>query len=234
MTAGLFVTGTGTGVGKTFATRALARALVRDGGRRVAALKPLETGCDPEPLDALALARACGRPELAHHRGLYRVAPPLAPYAATLEGHPAPPDPEQLAVTCRHLAREADVILVEGAGGILVPLDGTRDLADFARCLGLPIVLVARDALGVLSHVLTAVDSLRLRALDLAGVVLMPPPSGPADPSRATNARILADRLAPAWIVPFPPCADDDDALADTATTSGLLARALETLSHPP
>jgi len=90
MTPGLFVGGTGTGVGKTYVARALARALSREAGRAVAALKPLETGCDPDPLDALALAGACGRPELAHHRGLYRVPPPLAPYAATLGGLPAP------------------------------------------------------------------------------------------------------------------------------------------------
>jgi len=228
--AGLFVSGTGTGVGKTFVTRALARALGSQARRTVAALKPLETGCDPDPLDALALARACHRPELARHRGFYRVAPPLAPYAATLAGLPAPPDPEQMAVTCRHVAASSDVLLVEGAGGVLVPWDGTRDLADFAALLGLPVLLVAQDTLGVLSHTLTAAESLRLRAVPLAGVVLTPAPGDADDPSRASNLRILAERLDPSWVVSFPSCPDDDDRLADAARDSGLLARVLETL----
>ncbi|MDD9934512.1 MAG: dethiobiotin synthase, partial [Myxococcales bacterium] len=78
---GWFVTGVGTGVGKTYISRGLTRALA-DSGRSVAAIKPLETGVAPDPLDARALARACGRPELATAPGLYRVAPPLAPHAA--------------------------------------------------------------------------------------------------------------------------------------------------------
>src|SRR5690349_14088900 len=103
---GLFITATGTGAGKTFVSRGLACELTRS-GRRVAALKPLETGIAPasNPLpsgvsqlaptpipDATQLARACGRPELAQAAGFYRAALPVAPYAAALASGEPPPD----------------------------------------------------------------------------------------------------------------------------------------------
>ncbi|MCC6875278.1 MAG: dethiobiotin synthase [Sandaracinaceae bacterium] len=220
---GLFVSGTGTGVGKTWVTRGLARALAR-GGERVVALKPIETGCDPEPADAIALARACGRPELARAPGLYRARLPAAPYAAQLEGEPAP-DLGALAARARELAR-ADLALVEGAGGLLVPATRHQDMADLARALALPIGLVAVDALGVLSDVLAYVEVARARGLAVAWVALTPrvPPSG----SPPHNAAILAERLA----IPVQRVAqagDEDDALADAVERAGLveLTRAL-------
>ncbi|MFW5925199.1 MAG: dethiobiotin synthase [Myxococcota bacterium] len=220
---GWFVTATGTGVGKTFVTRGLATALRRR-GHPVAAIKPVETGCAPDPLDARALARACGRPELASAPGLYRAPPPVAPYAATLSGLPAPPPPDHLAATVRALAPDTDITLVEGAGGLLVPLDRERTMADLARALGLPLLLVADDGLGVLSFTLTAADAARARGLDVAAVVLVRREASPADPSRETNGRILAERLAPVPVLQFPHCADEDRALADAAEAAGLLA----------
>jgi dethiobiotin synthetase len=220
---GLFITATGTGVGKTFVTRGLARGLLLR-HQPVAAIKPLETGCDPDPADALALARACRRPELAHAPGLYRVAPPLAPYAATLAGCRAPPTPGALASTVASLAAPPTVALVEGAGGLLVPLDDRRTMADLALALGLPVLLVADDRLGVLSHTLTAVEAARHRDLPLAGVILTRTAAVPDDASTAFNTRILTERLAPLPVLPFPHCDDDDDALAAAAEQAGLLA----------
>jgi dethiobiotin synthetase len=220
---GLFITATGTGVGKTCVTLGLARALV-DRGRPTAAIKPLETGCTPEPRDALALARACGRPDLAHAPGLYRVPPPLAPYAATLMGCAPPPAPGALAATVRELAKPASVVLVEGAGGLLVPLDARHTMADLASHLGLPLLLVADDRLGVLSHTLTAVESAQRRQLPIAAVVLSRTSPVADDPSTVTNARILRDRLAPLPVLSFPHCADNDPALAAAAERAGLPA----------
>src|SRR5690606_7338606 len=106
----LFISGTGTGVGKTWVTRGLARALVRDGVNAIA-IKPIETGCQPEPADAVAIARACGRPELAHAPGLYRARRPLAPWAATLEGE-APASLAAIAEATRALCAGAQIALI--------------------------------------------------------------------------------------------------------------------------
>lgn len=213
----LFVSGTGTGVGKTWLTRGLARALGRTGAD-VVALKPVETGCDPEPRDAIALARACGRAEVATAEGFYRARAALAPLAASMEGARAP---DLDAIVARTLALEATITLIEGAGGVLVPLDEEHDMLDLARALDARIVLVARDELGVLSHVLTAALAARSRALELAAVVLTR--AGDVDASTRTNAAILAARLS-CPLFSFSCAADDDDALADAALP---IARAL-------
>lgn len=218
---GLFITGTGTSVGKTWVTRGLARAFVRR-GLRVAAIKPIETGCDPDPADATVLGRSCGRADLAEAPGLYRARAALSPYAALLEGESSAADPTLLARRCRELAASAGVLLVEGAGGLLAPLDRTHDIADLARALELPLLLVADDALGVLSLVLTAVESARARSLPLAAVVLTQRAVSPADPSRRSNRRILSERLD-VPVLAFPSCPDDDDALALAAEQAGLV-----------
>jgi dethiobiotin synthetase len=214
--SGLFITGTGTGIGKTFVTRSLIGALRRR-DRTVAALKPLETGCDPDPDDALALAHACRQPDLARAPGLYRAPAPLAPYAATLAGHAAPPPISDLAQTIRHLRDHTrpDHLLVEGAGGLLVPITHESSVADLACALALPLVLVAPDGLGVLSHTLTAYECARARALPIAGVVLSRHTADPSDRSSETNARILAERLDGTPVLTFPRCEDDDEALAN-------------------
>lgn len=213
----LLVSGTGTGVGKTWLVRGLARALARSGAD-VVALKPIETGCDPAPRDAIAIAAACGRPELAGAPGFYRARAALAPYAATLEGEPAV---DLAAIVQRIEALSAAITLVEGAGGVLVPLDEARDVLDLARAIGASIVLVGRDELGVLSHTLTAALAVRSRGLALAGVVLTEPPA--PDPSARTNAAILGARLG-CPVLGMPHARDDDDALADAALP---IARAL-------
>lgn len=223
---GFFVTGTGTGVGKTFVTRGLARGLV-DVGVSVAALKPLETGCVPRAADAEALARACRQPALANAPGLYRVAPVLGPYAATLEGAPAPPHLRDLVVRVRALTADSALTLVEGAGGILAPVARGMTIADLASALGLPLLLVAPDELGVVSNVLTALESARLRSLRVGAIVLRQAPTADRDPSARTNGRILAE-WTDAPILKFGVSDDDDDALARCATAAGLVALARE------
>jgi dethiobiotin synthase len=231
MPRGYFVTATGTGVGKTHVARALARALDRM-GRPVAAIKPVETGVVRDPLDATSLARACGRPELARAPGLYRARLPLAPLAATLAGEPPPPPPHTLADRVRDLAPPDATLLVEGAGGLLVPLDERHSLADLATALRLPLLLVASDRLGVLSHALTCADSAAARALPVAAVILSTHERDAADPSTNHNRHILAQRLG-VPVVLFPPCEDDDDALADAAEEAGLIRLLFETSSPP-
>ncbi|MBX7194284.1 MAG: dethiobiotin synthase [Sandaracinaceae bacterium] len=219
MTRGLFVTATGTDCGKTWLARGIARALALH-GLSVAALKPVETGVVTEPSDAVALARAARRPELATLPGLVRLHPPTSPYAASLvDGHRLPPLHE-LAHVVQRASREADMVLVEGAGGLLVPYDETCSLADLALELGFPLVLVARDALGTLSHVLTAMESVERRRLVTRAVVLVQGPWSHGDASVANNQRILAQRL-PVPVLGLAASTDDDDALA--AVTAPLL-----------
>jgi dethiobiotin synthetase len=225
MTPGAFVTATGTGAGKTCVTRGIARSLVRRGTRAIA-LKPIETGVDPDPLDAIALAKACGRPRLANEPAFYRARPPLSPYAASLQEAIAAPDLAGITGRIQELASDADSVWIEGAGGLLVPLDAHTSMADFAARLGWPILLVAPDQLGVLSHALTAIESAERRGLVVAAVVLAQLAPNLDDASTRTNALILEERLMRP-ILPFAHCRDDDDALADAADACGVLATLL-------
>lgn len=192
---GAFITATGTGVGKTWIATALTTACV-DRGMHVAAIKPVETGVDPEPHDALALARASGDESLATAAGLYRAKEPLAPYAIEKGGGPAVGSLRALAKRVRELSAGSEYLIVEGAGGVLVPLDHEHTIADLAVELDLQTILVARDALGVLSYTLTAVEALRKRNVSVRAVVLNHVEQDDAeDLSRRSNAEVLTDYL---------------------------------------
>ncbi|MCS6858112.1 MAG: dethiobiotin synthase [Sandaracinaceae bacterium] len=208
----LFITATGTGCGKTWVTRALARALFKQ-GKRVIALKPIETGVDPDPQDAIALSRVCGLPEALRCSGFLRWRLPLSPMAACEEEGLPFPSIEALAQAIDGATRGHEFALVEGAGGILVPIDPTNTIAELIACLKWPLVIVARDALGTLSHTLTAHESAERRGLSIRAIVLVQGPWSQGDPSTRLNASILERRL-PVPVLRFPFCSDDDDALA--------------------
>jgi dethiobiotin synthetase len=192
---GAFITATGTGVGKTWLASALATACVQR-GKRVAAIKPIETGVDPDPIDALELARACNQEGLAYAEGLYRAKEPLAPYAIEKLGGPAVGSLRVLSKRVRELGADADYTIVEGVGGVLVPLDRDHTIADLAAQLDLQTVLVARNALGVLSYTLTAVEALRKRSVSVRAIVLNHVDRNQRDDlSRRSNADVLADYL---------------------------------------
>lgn len=171
---GLFVTGTDTGIGKTYVACALAR-LWRSRGIVVAPRKPVESGC-PErdgqlfPADAALLAEAAGLPtSRLHEVNRYRLAAPLAPdLAARIAGQPL-----YLADLIAASRRpEGAWRITEGAGGFYSPLceDGLN--ADLAQALGDPVLLVAEDRLGTLSSCLLALEALDRRGLEVAAVVL--------------------------------------------------------------
>lgn len=196
---GLFITATGTGAGKTTLTAGLARAL-RSLGHDVVALKPIETGVESVALDARALAEACGKHVDVDPRW-YRARAPLSPYAAHLESEPAL-DLDALVGAVREVAGDR-LALVEGAGGLLVPLTRDATIADLARALALPLLVIAPDRLGVLSDVLAVMESAERRGLPVAAVVL-DQVTAATDPSERTNARILSERLdCPVLRVPF-------------------------------
>jgi len=168
----LFITGTDTGVGKTTVARALLAAW-RARGLRVLPLKPIETGCGEAmlPTDAVQLAAAAG----SDFTGtcLLRYALPLAPEAAA-RATGAAIDPAELVAGCLSASRAtaSEHVLVEGAGGLLVPIAPGYTMADLASQLEARVLLVARTRLGMLNHCLLSLAECRRRGLPVVGVVL--------------------------------------------------------------
>lgn len=168
----LFVAGTDTGVGKTYVATALCRAL-RERGVRVAAFKPVETGCDDAsaPADALALKAAAGLPIDLDEVCPYRFRAPLAPaIAARQEGRTV--DLGLVEERLDSLRRKSDLVVCEGAGGLLVPLSHGVLTADWIVRQGFPVLLVARLGLGTINHTLLSVRWLRDHGVPFLGTVL--------------------------------------------------------------
>ncbi|MFH8467162.1 dethiobiotin synthase [Streptomyces sp. NPDC017991] len=182
----LVITGTGTEVGKTVATAAVAAAAVA-AGRSVAVLKPAQTGVLPgEPGDAEEVARLAGAVTAVE---LARYPDPLAPGTAARRAGLAPVRPERVAEAAGKLAAGHDLVLVEGAGGLLVRFDGEGGtLADAARLLGAPVVVVASAGLGTLNTTELTGRELRSRGLDLLGVVIG---SWPDEPDLASRCNLV-------------------------------------------
>src|SRR6516162_3253545 len=176
---GLFVTGTDTGVGKTFVAAAIARSLIA-AGREVGVLKPVATGAERvgegwRCADAEALIEAIGGGVPLDRVAPLRFEEPLAPsVAARRLGSPLD-RARVLSVVGDALAwwaGRAEVMVVEGVGGLLCPLAEGTTVADLAVALDYPLVIVARRGLGTLNHTLLTVEAARLRGLRVAGVVL--------------------------------------------------------------
>jgi dethiobiotin synthetase len=216
MTRGLFISGTGTGIGKTWLTRGLAR-LAAQAGIKVAALKPIETGVVGHPEDALRIARAAMRPELAFAPGLARRRAPVSPYAAQLAGEP-PVDVELVVRATEAAAAHSDLLLVEGAGGLFVPIDADHDGTALVFALELPVLLVAPNRLGVLSDVIATTLAARSVGIEPLAIVLTP--IG-LDESSPRNAQILSERLD-LDVLTLAPSEDEDDALAASVMAAGL------------
>ncbi|MGH4021355.1 MAG: dethiobiotin synthase [Pseudonocardiaceae bacterium] len=174
----LVVTGTGTGVGKTVVTAAIAAVAVA-AGRRVAVLKPVQTGVRRgEPGDVDEVHRLAGGAVTC--RELARYPDPLAPETAARRAGVAPVTPATVATTTRELAAAHDLVLVEGAGGLLVRLDADGGtLADTAAALAAPVLVVAAAGLGTLNHTALTVEALHARNVRCAGVVIGCWPPGP-------------------------------------------------------
>ncbi|MFR9724927.1 dethiobiotin synthase [Streptomyces sp. MS19] len=173
----LVVTGTGTGVGKTVVTAALAAAALAR-GRTVAVLKPAQTGVAPgEPGDVAEVTRLAG-PVTAVEPARYPE--PLAPATAARRSGLPPVDPAVIAKTARALAEEHDLVLVEGAGGLLVRLDDAgATIAGVAGLLRAPVLVVAAAGLGTLNASELTAEALRARGLACPGIVVGSMPAAP-------------------------------------------------------
>lgn len=193
----VFVTGTDTGCGKTAVACALART-VRATGRRVRVLKPIETGCEHGvPADARALAEAAGDDAPLERLCPYRLALPAAPeVAARAEGMSI--DVARIEAALARARNDADLVIVEGAGGLLVPVTADLDMAGLARRLGLPLLVAARAALGTINHTLLTLEAAGARELRILGVVV-----SHTNPALAAADRRNLDLLLERLPVPF-------------------------------
>jgi dethiobiotin synthetase len=200
--AGLFVTGTDTGVGKTYVAALIALAL-RASGHRVGVYKPAASGCrrvrgKAVSDDAVALWEAAGRPGPLDRVCPQRFLAPLAPHlAAREEGKRL--DPERLRRGLEYWRRRSDIVLVEGAGGLMSPLGDDEYVADLAYEFRFPLLVVARNALGAINQTLqTLIAAATFRdGLEVAGIVLNHPAPPGDDASAATNRAELIARCVP-------------------------------------
>jgi len=190
---GLFITGTDTGVGKTLVAAGLARCL-RDRGIRPGVLKPAETGCSMRrgkriPRDGSFLKYMAGAAESIEEIVPYRLAAPLAPQVAA-EKEGVRIRIRQIHRIFREISSRHDCTLVEGAGGILVPLTRKYSMVNLIELFRLPVLLVSRIGLGTLNHTLLTLYYLAQHGIPVVGIVLNDP-DGQRDPATRSNPSVL-------------------------------------------
>lgn len=198
---GLFVTGTDTGAGKSVLSAALLAAMA-DAGERVIAHKPVVTGTDEPPgiwpPDDHLLASAAGMdPEQV---APLRYGPPVSPHlAARLAGRPI--DPAQLLDRAQAAAR-AGTVVIEGVGGIMVPLTEDYTVADLAHQLSLPVLVAAKPDLGTINHTLLTLRAARASGLSVAAVILTPWPTEPTTLQRSNRETIASMGAVEVQVLP--------------------------------
>jgi dethiobiotin synthetase len=206
--SGIFVTGTGTEVGKTVVAATLAQTLARE-GKRVAVFKPAATGLEEPPADGPIshdmggisahrpppdhelLRVAAGSRQSDEAIAPYRYGPPASPHlAAAMAGDEI--EPARLLETARAAAAGADALVCEGVGGLLVPLASGYLVRDLAVDLGYPLVIAASPGLGTINHTLLTIEAARAAGLEVAAVVLTPWPEEPTEIERSNRETIAA------------------------------------------
>ncbi len=219
--AGVFVTGTGTEVGKTVVAAALARSLASE-GLAVNVFKPAVTGLgEPGETDHELLRRAAGSTQSDEEIAPYRYRPPASPHlAAALAGEEI--EPKRLLAAARAAAAGADRLVCEGVGGLLVPLAsrvplGMREeldspylVRDLAVGLGLPLAIAASPGLGTINHTLLTIEAARGAGLEVAAVVLTPWPQEPGEVERSNRETIAALGRVEVRTLPHLDLADPD------------------------
>lgn len=181
----LFITGTDTGIGKTVVA-AMVRHCWQRRGRDVAYMKPVQTGCEfrdgawiaPDPDWVARVTGPCSVAAVADAVCPYALRLPASPHLAAAE-EKATIEPGRILAAYQQLAAAHETVLVEGAGGVWVPLTAQETMRDLMVALGLPVLVVARAGLGTLNHTLLTLESLRSVGLIVAGCVLVQTTPGP-------------------------------------------------------
>lgn len=216
----LLVTGTDTGVGKTVIAAALVSAL-RSRGVRAIGFKPVETGIRAdEDSDSEVLARASDERTVIA-QPLLRLPEPLAP-AVAAERAGVELDPDAIEARIRELRREGYTVVVEGAGGVMVPLGWGFNVLDIAQSCDLDAVVVARAGLGTLNHVALTVMVLRSREIPIRGIVLNGRSDSP-DLAESTNPAALSRMLHGVRVVEVPHVLTSDPVQSAAQIVSRLL-----------
>ncbi len=204
---GFFITGTDTGVGKTILAAALIRYL-RVKGYSVCPLKPAETGCIERdgtliPQDGQILLEASDADMTLKDVVPFRYRAPLAPMvAAEQEGRPF--STARFLKVFEELKEKYDYLVLEGAGGIMVPLSDDLLTIDLIEMTALPVIVVAANRLGVINHTMLTVEALKRRGITITGVVLNNLYSSEEDLSRKTNRQVLSRLLEVPLLGEFP------------------------------
>jgi dethiobiotin synthetase len=221
----LGVTGTDTGVGKTIVSAALAAAYAKSGAR-VGVMKPVETGVTRESTDrdGVRLAKAAGSRDDTSLITPYAFPDPLAPLVAARRVGAAI-DIGRLDGAFRSISRDRDVVIVEGAGGLLVPLTDDHAFDTLFLRWKLGVLVVAANRLGVINHVRLTLRAARAVGLNIRAIVLNDTGNDAADASTSSNETLLHELISDVRVVRFPwvpdPC--DHQVLASAAERSGLL-----------
>ncbi|HTG01786.1 MAG TPA: dethiobiotin synthase [Nitrospirota bacterium] len=190
----LFITGTDTGVGKTYVASGIASAFRRR-GFDVGVMKPVETGCPVRagrlyPRDALRLRAASGSRDKLDLVNPYRFMKPLAPsVAAEFEGKEI--DIEHILAAYRELLSRHDRLIIESAGGIMVPITGSFTFLDLAEMISAPVFVVARPGLGTINHTMLTLAALRQRSIEVAGIIINFASSGKRGAAEKTNPAVI-------------------------------------------
>jgi dethiobiotin synthetase len=201
---GIFVTATDTGVGKTVLAAAICAALAAR-GEKVAAFKPVVTGTDEEPdewpRDHELLAQVATIRQKPSDVAPLSFGPAVSPHlAAEMAGDTI--EPHELAAAARGAGDEADALVCEGVGGLLVPLTPGYLIRDLALDLQLPLLVAARPGLGTINHTLLTLEAARAAGLQVAAVVLTPWPENPTGMERSNRATIESLGQVPTWTLP--------------------------------
>jgi len=221
--AGIFVTGTDTGVGKTLVSVALIAAF-RKSGLKVGVMKPIETGVGNEgPLDAIALRDAAGSTDPLTTICPQQFALPAAPNAAA-SAENRKVDLAAIEAAYETLAKGRDLIVVEGAGGLLVPIQAEWTMAELARRLDLPLLVVARASLGTINHTALTLEVAASKALPVLGVVISHA-GGPISSADASNLQALKNFLGNRLIGEIPPLGPAESPPSDAIDIDALTQR---------
>lgn len=199
---GVFVTGTGTEVGKTVVAAAIARTYAA-AGSDVHVFKPVVSGLDePGEPDHELLRRASGSAQSDVKIAPHRFAPPVSPHLAARLAGGKPIDPGALLAAGRAAAEGAEMLVCEGVGGYLVPIADHYLVRDLAREMALPIVIAASPGLGTINHSLLTLEAVRADGLKVAAVVLTPWPEAPTEIEESNRETIARLGSAEVMILP--------------------------------